>query len=102
VANGKSLMCALSPSEVEIAVVKMKNYKLPGSDKIPADLIETGGETLLGFRNSLILFGIRKSIVVAIYKKGDKTECIIIMQCAFNFIQNCIQYHSLMVKSMYW
>jgi hypothetical protein len=28
-----------SPLEVEIAVVKLKRYKWPGSDKIPAELI---------------------------------------------------------------
>jgi hypothetical protein len=54
----------LCPSEVEIAVVKLKKYKLPGSDKIPGELIETGGETLLRFTNSLILFGIRKSLLL--------------------------------------
>jgi hypothetical protein len=51
---------------VEIAVLKLKKYKLPGSDHISAELIEVGGGTLLGFTNSLILFGIRKSIVVPI------------------------------------
>jgi hypothetical protein len=60
------LVCGIRPSEVEIAVVKLKKYKLPGSDQIPAYLIETGGETLPGFTTSLILFGIRKSIVVPI------------------------------------
>jgi hypothetical protein len=33
------LVCGLSPSEVEIAVVKLKKYKLPGSDQISAELI---------------------------------------------------------------
>jgi hypothetical protein len=50
------LVCGLSPSDVEI-VVKLKKYKLPGGDQIPVELIETGGETLLGFTNSLIIFG---------------------------------------------
>jgi hypothetical protein len=36
---------------VEIAVVKLKKYKLPGSDQIPAEQIQTGGETLLEFTN---------------------------------------------------
>jgi hypothetical protein len=53
----------LRPSEVEIAVVKLKRYKLPGSDQIPAEIIETGGETFLRFTNSLILFGMRKSLL---------------------------------------
>jgi hypothetical protein len=35
-----------SPFEVEIAIAKLKMYKLPGSDQIPAELIQAGGETL--------------------------------------------------------
>jgi hypothetical protein len=35
-----------SPSEVEIAIAKLKKFKLPGSDKILAELIQAGGETL--------------------------------------------------------
>jgi hypothetical protein len=31
-----------SPSEVKIVIVKLKKYKLPGSDQISAELIETG------------------------------------------------------------
>jgi hypothetical protein len=33
--------------EVEIAIAKLKNYKFPCSDEIPAELIQAGGETLL-------------------------------------------------------
>jgi hypothetical protein len=33
--------------EVEIAVAKLKKYKSLGSDQIPAELIQAGGETLL-------------------------------------------------------
>jgi hypothetical protein len=36
-----------SPFEVEIAIVKLKKYKSPGSDHILAELIQLGGETLL-------------------------------------------------------
>jgi hypothetical protein len=35
-----------SPSEVEIAIAKLKSYKSPGSDLIPAELIQAGGEIL--------------------------------------------------------
>jgi hypothetical protein len=31
--------------EVEVAIIKMKRYKAPGSDQIPAELIQAGGET---------------------------------------------------------
>jgi hypothetical protein len=33
--------------EVEIAISELKKYKSPGSDQIPAELIQEGGETLL-------------------------------------------------------
>jgi hypothetical protein len=32
--------------EVEIAIGKLKRYKTPGTDQIPAELIKAGGETL--------------------------------------------------------
>jgi hypothetical protein len=37
--------------EVKIAIAKLKKYKSPGSDQIPTELIQTGGETLLRSRN---------------------------------------------------
>jgi hypothetical protein len=33
--------------EVETAIAILKNYKSPGRDQIPAEVIEAGGETLL-------------------------------------------------------
>jgi hypothetical protein len=38
-----------SPSnlEVDISIAKLKKYKSPGSDKIPAKLIQAEGETLV-------------------------------------------------------
>jgi hypothetical protein len=35
-----------SPFEVEIAIAKLKRFKSPGSDQIPAELIEAEGEIL--------------------------------------------------------
>jgi hypothetical protein len=31
-------------SEVEVAIGKLKRYKLPDADQIPAELIQAGGE----------------------------------------------------------
>jgi hypothetical protein len=93
--TAEPLVSGLSPSEVEIAIAKLKKYKLPGGFQIPEELIETGVETLLRFTNSLILFGIRKnclisgmSLIVPVYRKGDKTGCMIIMRC------HCYQLHT--------
>jgi hypothetical protein len=35
-----------SEPEVEIAITKLIRYKSPGTDKIPAELIQAGGKTL--------------------------------------------------------
>jgi hypothetical protein len=50
--------------EVEIAIAKLKKYKSPGSDQIPAELIQAGGEILLSMIHKLILFGIRKNCLI--------------------------------------
>jgi hypothetical protein len=41
-------------SEVEVAVRKLKCYKSPGVDQIPAELIQAGGETLCSQIHKLI------------------------------------------------
>jgi hypothetical protein len=73
-----------SASEVEAAVWKWKRYKTPGVDLIPAELIQTGGETLRSEIHKLIKLIWNKeelphqwkeSIAVPIHKKGDKTDC---------------------------
>jgi hypothetical protein len=41
-------------SEVEIAIEKLKRYKSPGTDQIPAELIQVEGNTLRSEINKLI------------------------------------------------
>jgi hypothetical protein len=36
-----------SPFHVEVAISKLKKYKLPGGDQISGKLSQAGGETLL-------------------------------------------------------
>jgi hypothetical protein len=43
-----------SSSEVEIAIEKLKRYKSPGTDQIPAELIQAGGSKLRCEINKLI------------------------------------------------
>jgi hypothetical protein len=73
-----------SASEVEVAIGKLKSYKSPGVDQIPAELIQARGENLRSEIHKLIKLIWNKeelphqwkeSIVVPIHKKGDKTEC---------------------------
>jgi hypothetical protein len=73
-----------SPYKPEIAIVKLKRYKSPGSDQILAEPIQAGGETFPPEIHKLINFIWNKeelpdqwkeSIFVPIYKKGNKTDC---------------------------
>jgi hypothetical protein len=43
-----------SPFKVEIAITKFNNKKSPGSDQIPAELIQAGGEILVSVFYKLI------------------------------------------------
>jgi hypothetical protein len=70
--------------EVGIAIAKLKKHKSPGSDPIPAELIQAGGEMLLSAIHKLINSVWNKeqlpdqwkeSIIVPIHKKGYKTDC---------------------------
>jgi hypothetical protein len=70
--------------EVEIAIAKLKKFKSPGSNQIPAEPIQAGDETLLStihkHINSIWNKGElpdqwKKSIIVPVHKKGDKTDC---------------------------
>ncbi|KAJ4430976.1 hypothetical protein ANN_19569 [Periplaneta americana] len=71
-------------SEVEIAIENLKKYKSPGIDQIPAELIQEGGSALYSEIHKLVLAIWEKeivpeqwkeSIIVPIFKKGDKTSC---------------------------
>jgi hypothetical protein len=73
-----------SPFEVEIAIANVKMYKSPGSDTIPAELIQAGGAVLRSEINQLINsiwnkdelpYQRKEFIIVQIHEKGDKTDC---------------------------
>ena len=73
-----------SPFEVEMAIKKLKRHKSPGIDQTPAEFIKARGRTVRSEIHELInsiwnkeeLPEERKeSVVVPIYKKGDKTDC---------------------------
>jgi hypothetical protein len=70
-------------SQVEVATGKLKRYKSPGVDQIPAEPIHAGGETLLSEIHKLIKLIRNKeelpdqwkeSPVVPIHKKNDKND----------------------------
>jgi hypothetical protein len=45
-----------SPFEVQIAIAMLKTYKSPGTDQIPTEKIQAGGEILLSAVHKLINF----------------------------------------------
>jgi hypothetical protein len=69
---------------VEIVIGKLRWYKSPGTDQIPAELIKAGGETLRIETHRLICCvwnreelpqQWKESIVVPIYRKGKENDC---------------------------
>jgi hypothetical protein len=84
VQTAEPLVRGPSRLEVEIAITKLKKYKSPGSDQIPAELIQTRGEILLSaihkhinsvWNKKELPEPWKESIIVPIHKKGDKTDC---------------------------
>jgi hypothetical protein len=71
-------------SEVEMAIENLESHKSPGAVQIPAELIKAGGRTIR-FEIHTLSISIgnkeevpeewKESIIVPIYKKGDKTDC---------------------------
>ena len=82
--TAEPLIPDLTLLEVEIAIEKLKKNKSPGIDQIPAELIQDGENLLLTEIYKLVLAIWKKemlpvqwkeSIIVPIYKKGEKTNC---------------------------
>jgi hypothetical protein len=98
--------------EAEIAIAKLKRFKSPGSNQIPAELIEAGGEILCSKIHKQINSILnteklpdqwKESIIVPVLKKDDKTDYSNyggISLTTINFIQNFIDYSSLNARSI--
>jgi hypothetical protein len=74
----ESLVPGPNRLEVEIAIAKLRNYESPGSDQIPADLIQAGVEILLSAIHKLIIYiwneeelpdQWKESIIVPVHKE---------------------------------
>ena len=82
--TAKPLVPEPSIPEDESAAEKIKSHKSPGINQIPAELIKAGCKTLCCEIHKLIISiwnkeelpeECKKSIIVPIYKKGNKTNC---------------------------
>jgi hypothetical protein len=90
--------------EVKIAIGKLKWYKSPGTDQIPAEMIKAGGETLYSEIRKLICSiwneeelpqQWKETIIIPIHKKGDKTGCnnyrgISLLSTAYKMLSNIL------------
>jgi hypothetical protein len=94
--------------QVQIAIANLKRDREPGSDQIPAELIQAGVETLLSEIHKFIHFVSneeefpdqrKESVIIAVYKKRVKNDCN--NYCGISLLQNCIQYPSVKFKSIY-
>jgi len=90
-----------SASEVELAIEKLKSHKSPGVDQTPTEVIKAGGKTIRCEVHKLIISIWNKeelpeewkeSIIVPIYKKGDKTDRS--NYKAYHFCQLCTKFYA--------
>jgi hypothetical protein len=74
----------ISKEEVKEAIKNLKNWKAPGSDSIPSELIKYGGEDMYNFifrichrvwSEEVMPETWSEAIIIPLHKKGDKTEC---------------------------
>ena len=66
-----------SAFEIDMAIEEIRRHK-SSTDKIPAELTKAGVRTIQSksnFKKQKLLKEWKESIIVAIYKKGDKTNC---------------------------
>jgi uncharacterized protein YaaR (DUF327 family) len=97
-----------SPFEVETAIAKIKKLKSPGSHQFPAELIQTGSETLLpeihNSINSLLLFGILKNCLISgrsalLYQFTKRTiKLVVVIFVGYHCYQLHTQFYLLLVS----
>jgi len=82
--TAEPLVPELSASGIDLAIDKLKSHKSSGIDEIPAELIKVGCRTICLEIHKLISSiwekeelpeEWKKSIIIPIHKKGDKTDC---------------------------
>jgi hypothetical protein len=91
------LMPEPSSFEVQIAIEKLKRHKSPDTDKIPAEMIQEGGNTLCSEIHRLTNLILNKeelsqqwkdSIIMPVYKRVIKPNVVIVEE------YHCFQLHT--------
>jgi hypothetical protein len=105
------------PSSFDVAMGtgNLKRHKSPDIDHISAEFIKTGGRKIRSqihkLTNSIwhkekLLEELKDSIIVSIYKKGDKTDCSNRHMTFVNYVQNFTQHPAVKFNSIcrgkYW
>jgi hypothetical protein len=98
--TAEPLVSEHSSSEFEIAIEKINRYKSPGIDQIPAELIHTLRSEIHKLINCIwdkeeLPEQWKESIIVPIYKKGDRTDCsnyrgISLLSTAYKILTNIL------------
>jgi hypothetical protein len=87
--------------EVKIAIAKLKKYKSPGSDQIPTELIQAGGEILMSAIHKLINSVLNKEELPDKWKESINVPVQKKDETVINCIQTFIKYPLLKVKSVH-
>jgi hypothetical protein len=83
--------------EVKISIAKLKRYKSPGSDQIPAQLIQADGETLVSVMSgrSLLLYQGTRTVM--------KLTAVILTSISYNILSDiCLSGLSRYVDEITW
>jgi hypothetical protein len=88
-----------SAAEVEVTIRKLKKYKAPGSDQIPAELIQAGwggGHCVLRYINLLCLSGTKKNCLTSGKSQLSYqfTKRVIKLTAVIIEAYNCCQLHT--------
>jgi hypothetical protein len=87
---------------LKLLFAKLKNYKSPSFNQIPEELFQAGCETIRSEIHKLINYisnteklpdQWKVSIIVPVYKKGDKTDCcnysgILLLSNSYKILSN--------------
>ena len=82
--RAEPMLNEITQEETDKAITSLKNWKAPGSDSIPSELIKYGGKQLHYalfkicqkiWRDEHMPTSWNEAIIIPLYKKGDKTVC---------------------------